>query len=82
MNKSNPDNKIIAKKKGTVVSDKASKTIIVAVTEFKTHSKYLKKYKSTKRYKVHDEENKYKTGDVVEIIPCRPVSKEKKYKVA
>jgi small subunit ribosomal protein S17 len=73
--------KIIIKKKGTVVSDKMSKTIVVAVDIFKTHPKYKKKYKSTKKYKAHDEENKYKTGDVVEIIPCRPYSKSKRYKV-
>lgn len=73
--------KIAIKKKGTVVSDKMSKTIVVAVDMFKTHSKYKKKYKSTKKYKAHDEENKYKIGDVVEIIPCRPYSKSKRYKV-
>lgn len=75
------NNRIVAKKKGLVVSDKMNKTIIVAVTEFKTHSKYKKKYKSTKRYKVHDEAGKYKVDDVVEILPCRPISKDKKYKV-
>lgn len=73
--------KIIIKKKGTVVSEKMSKTIVVAVDIFKNHPKYKKKYKSTKKYKAHDEENKYKTGDVVEIIPCRPYSKTKRYKV-
>lgn len=73
--------KITIKKKGTVVSDKMSKTIVVAVDIFKTHPKYKKKYKSTKKYKAHDEENKYKTGDVVEIIPCRPYSKSKRYNV-
>lgn len=74
-------NQINAKKKGIVVSDKMDKTIVVAVTEFKTHPKYRKKYKSTKRYKVQDEENKFKVGDVVEIAPARPISKDKKYKV-
>ncbi|HPN96716.1 MAG TPA: 30S ribosomal protein S17 [Candidatus Moranbacteria bacterium] len=74
-------NKILARKKGRVVSDKSDKTIVVSVTEFKTHPKYKKKYKSTKRYKVHDGENKYKTGDVVEIVPTRPISKDKYYKV-
>ena len=73
--------KINARKKGVVVSDKMEKTIVVAVTEFKAHPKYKKKYKSTKRYKVHDEENKYKVGDAVEIVPCRPISKDKAYKV-
>jgi len=74
-------NKIIIRKKGVVVSDKMDKTVVVAVVSFKTHSKYLKKYKSTRKYKAHDEENKYKIGDVVEIVPCRPMSKYKKYKV-
>jgi small subunit ribosomal protein S17 len=71
---------ILSKKKGIVVSDKMQKTIIVAVSTLKTHPKYKKKYKVTKRYKVHDEENRYKTGETVEIIPCRPISKDKAYK--
>ena len=75
-------NKIIIKKKGTVVSDKMDKTVVVAVVSFKTHTKYKKKYKSTKKYKAHDAENKYKVGDTVEIVPCRPMSKDKRYKVA
>ncbi len=73
--------RIIRKKKGIVISDKADKTIVVAVTDFKTHPKYLKKYKSTKKYKVHDEENKYKIGNEVLFVECRPVSKDKKWKV-
>jgi small subunit ribosomal protein S17 len=78
----NLEKKIAGKKKGVVVSDKMAKTIVVAVDTFKTDPKYKKKYKSTKHYKVHDEENKYKAGDVVEITPCRPMSKDKSYKVA
>lgn len=74
-------NKIVIKKKGVVVSDRMAKTVVVAVDSLKTHSKYQKKYKSTKRYKAHDEEGKYKMGDVVEIVPCRPISKDKRYKV-
>ncbi len=74
-------NRIIRKKKGIVVSDKNDKTIVVAVTELKTHPKYLKKFKSTKKYKVHDEENKYKIGDEVAFVECRPVSRDKKWKV-
>jgi len=74
-------NKIIIKKKGVVVSDKMAKTVVVAVDSFKTHPKYNKKYKSTKRYKAHDEEGKYKLGDVIEIVPCKPISKDKRYKV-
>ncbi len=67
--------------KGRVISDKMDKTIVVAVDSFKTHPKYLKKYKSTKKYKIHDPENKYKIGDSVEFIQCRPISKDKKFKV-
>jgi len=73
--------KIIIRKKGVVVSDKMDKTVVVAVDSLKTHSKYLKKYKSTRNYKANDGENKYKVGDKVEIIPCRPFSKDKRYKV-
>ena len=64
---------------GVVVSDKMDKTIVVSVTSFKTHPKYLKKYKSTKKYKVHDEKNEFKVGDVVEFIESKPVSRDKKF---
>lgn len=74
--------KKIAKKKGTVVSDKMDKTIVVAVQSLKTHPKYLKKYRSTKKYKVHDAENKCKVGDVVEFIQCKPISKDKSHTLA
>jgi small subunit ribosomal protein S17 len=74
-------NRIDIRKKGVVVSDKMNKTVVVAVASFRTHPKYKKKYKVTERYKVHDEENKYKIGDAVEIMPCRPISKGKNYKV-
>jgi len=69
-------NKIIM---GTVVSDKMEKTIVVAVESFKTHPKYLKKYKSTKKYKVHDEKNKYKIGDKVDFVSSKPISKNKQF---
>ncbi|MFZ2188545.1 MAG: 30S ribosomal protein S17 [Candidatus Moraniibacteriota bacterium] len=73
--------KIITRKKGVVVSDKMQKTIVVAVDTLKTHPKYKKKYRSTKKYKAHDEENKFKIGDTVEIVPCKPISKDKNYVV-
>lgn len=74
--------KKLAKKKGVVVSDAMDKTIVVAVETLKTHPKYLKKYRSTKKYKVHDEENKFKKGDKVEFIQCAPISKDKSHIVA
>lgn len=69
-------------KTGKVVSDKMNKTIVVAVNSFKTYPKYSKKYLSTKKYKVHDEENKHKIGEVIEFIECKPLSKDKKFKIA
>ncbi|HPN54340.1 MAG TPA: 30S ribosomal protein S17 [Candidatus Moranbacteria bacterium] len=74
--------KKLAKKKGIVISDKMDKTIVVAVQTFKTHPKYLKKYLSTKKYKVHDAENKFKKGDAVEFVQCKPISKGKSHKIA
>ena len=73
--------KKLAKKKGIVVSSAMDKTIVVAVQTLKTHPKYLKKYRSTKNYKVHDEENKFKKGDNVEFTQCRPISKDKSHTV-
>ena len=69
------------KHQGVVVSDKMDKTIVVKVDTLKAHSKYLKRYVKSKRYKVHDEQNTYKVGDKVTFIECRPISKDKKYMV-
>ncbi|MEI8343488.1 MAG: 30S ribosomal protein S17 [Candidatus Moraniibacteriota bacterium] len=74
--------KKLATKKGKVVSDSMDKTIVVAVQSLKTHPKYLKKYRSTKKYKVHDSENKHKIGDSVEFVQCRPLSKDKNHTLA
>jgi small subunit ribosomal protein S17 len=76
-------NKKIIKRKleGTVVSDKSDKTIVVAVVSTNLHPKYLKRYFSTKKYKVHDPENKYKIGDEVIFAECRPISKDKRWRV-
>ncbi len=74
--------KKLATKKGKVVSDSMDKTIVVAVQSLKTHPKYLKKYRSTKKYKVHDQENKHKVGEVVEFVQCRPLSKDKNHTLA
>ena len=66
---------------GVVVSDKMEKTIVVEVSRFVKHPKYGKYYKISKKYKAHDENNKYKVGDKVSIVPTRPISKDKKFKV-
>ena len=66
---------------GVVVSNKMDKTVVVSVSRFVKHPKYGKFYKINKKYKAHDEENKYKTGEKVEITETRPISKDKKFKV-
>ncbi len=67
--------------KGVVVSDKMDKTVVVSVSRFVKHPLYGKFYKISKKYKAHDEENKYKIGDSVEIIETKPISKDKRFKV-
>lgn len=69
------------KLKGTVVSDKMDKTRVVAVSRLKKDKRYLKYLKTTARYKAHDEENKYKTGDEVVITETRPISKDKRWRI-
>ena len=66
---------------GTVVSDKMNKTVVVAVKTRKRHPKYHKSYTVTKRYKAHDEQNAYHVGDVVAIMPSKPLSRGKHFKV-
>jgi small subunit ribosomal protein S17 len=67
--------------RGVVVSDKMDKTVTVSVSRFVKHPLYGKFYKMSKKYKAHDEGNKYKTGDKVEIIETKPISKDKRFKV-
>ena len=66
---------------GTVVSDKMDKTVVVQVDRTVVHSKYLKRYKVSKRYKAHDADNTVKTGDDVTIEEMRPMSKDKRWRV-
>lgn len=67
--------------KGTVVSDKMDKTIVVLVERIKQHPRYKKRYRIFKKYKAHDPENKYKIGDKASIQECRPISRDKKWMV-
>ena len=66
---------------GIVVSDKMQKTVVVKVERVKEHPKYKKRYKVHKKYKAHDEKEKCKVGDKVVIEECRPISKEKRWRV-
>lgn len=66
---------------GVVESDKMNKTITVRVSGVKVHPKYGKRYAVSKKYKVHDEKNQYKEGDKVTFVECRPLSKDKRWRV-
>ncbi len=66
---------------GVVVSDRMAKTRVVVIRRFKKHPKYLKYYKTSMKFKVHDEENAYHTGDTVIIEETRPLSREKRWRI-
>ena len=67
--------------KGTVIRDKNDKTIIVSVKRKFSHPFYDKVMTSSKKYHAHDENNKFKIGDKVEIIESKPFSKKKRWEV-
>jgi small subunit ribosomal protein S17 len=62
---------------GEVVSDKQDKTIVVLVERRVMHPVYKKFVTRSKKYAAHDETNHFKTGDIVRIQECRPISKNK-----
>lgn len=67
--------------RGTVVSDKMDKTIVVEVQTRKKHRLYAKRMKYSNKYKAHDEENVAKIGDYVEIMETRPLSATKRFRL-
>ena len=77
------DKKKIRKKEfvGTVKSNKMIKTIVVTVDTLKLHPLYKKYVKRTKNVKAHDEKNDAKIGDRVRVIECRPLSREKRWRL-
>jgi small subunit ribosomal protein S17 len=66
---------------GVVVSDKMTKTIVVKVERVKVHPKYGKRYTVSAKYKVHDEAEQFHTGDKVNFVECRPLSRDKRWRV-
>ncbi|MBI3592470.1 MAG: 30S ribosomal protein S17 [Nitrospirae bacterium] len=66
---------------GKVVSDKMDKTVVVAVTRTFQHPLYLKTVKKIAKFKAHDEENRCKAGDTVQIIESRPLSRDKRWQI-
>jgi small subunit ribosomal protein S17 len=77
-----PKKEAIRKKfSGVVVSDKNDKTVVVLVERVKLDPKYKKRFTVSSRYKVHDEKNEFKTGDKVTFVECRPMSRDKRWRV-
>ena len=69
------------KLQGTIVSTKMQKTVVVEVERIKEHPKVKRRYKVHKKYKAHIEKGDFKKGDKVIIEECRPISKDKHWKV-
>ncbi|MDE0392136.1 MAG: 30S ribosomal protein S17 [Rhodospirillales bacterium] len=65
--------------RGTVVGDKADKTVIVRVDRRVMHPLYKKVVRRSKRYAAHDDGNTHKVGDIVQIRECAPISKRKRW---
>lgn len=64
---------------GVVTSDKADKTIVVAIENRKTHPVYKKQYSITRKFIAHDEKNDAAIGDTVQITETRPISRRKRF---
>ena len=67
---------------GRVVSNKMDKTVVVSIETSKRHPLYKKIIRRTTKYKAHDEKNECQPGDIVRIVETRPLSKEKRWRVA
>lgn len=78
MDSENKKNRVL---RGTVVSDRMTKTVVVEVNRLRKHPKYKKYFKITKRYKAHDEKGEYRVGDKVSIQETKPTSRDKRWKV-
>ena len=66
---------------GTVVSSSSNKTLVVKVTRRVQHKLYKKIISQSKKYHAHDEKNKFKEGEKVSIVECKPFSKKKTWQV-
>jgi len=73
--------KVIATREGVVVSDKMDKTVVVAAERLTRHPLYGRVMRRTRKFKAHDENNECRAGDRVRIRHCRPLSKEKSWRV-
>lgn len=66
---------------GTVISDNMDKTVVVEVGRLVAHPLYGKVLRKTQKFKAHDENNQCHVGDRVRMVKCRPLSKEKTWRV-
>ena len=69
-------------RQGRVVSEKMEKTVVVAIESRVRHPLYGRIVRRTKKFKAHDETNQYHVGDLVEIVECRPLSRDKTWRVS
>ena len=67
---------------GTITSDKMNKTVVVRVERLVPHEVYKKYVRRRENFKAHDEKNEFRVGDRVEIVETRPMSKDKRWRVA
>jgi small subunit ribosomal protein S17 len=68
-------------RQGVVISDKMDKTIVVEVTALKPHALYKKIVRRSSRLKAHDEANEARAGDTVLVRECRPLSRDKSWRL-
>lgn len=73
--------KNLQKISGVVVSDKMKDTVVVRVDRYVKHRKYEKYFTKSKKFKADDPGNTKKIGDKVNIIACRPISKDKRFRI-
>ncbi|MCK9225292.1 MAG: 30S ribosomal protein S17 [Candidatus Muirbacterium halophilum] len=66
---------------GIVVSNKMDKTVVVSIESIFRHPLYKKVIRNSKKYKAHDENNECSVGDKVKMMECRPLSKQKRWRV-
>ena len=77
----NTDRALRKSRVGKVVSNKMDKTIVVAIEGSKKHPLYKKIIKHTVKFKAHDEKNECGIGDTVKVMECRPLSKDKRWRL-
>ena len=66
---------------GRVISDKMDKTVVVQVSDLKSHPLYKKVVQRRAKFKAHDDQNDCRVGDLVRIIETRPISRDKRWRV-